>query len=131
QYLAKQGPVIPSQFNRKLVKTVKPLYEVTEREVVAYALANGIDYMLEECPHAVGATTIEYKEILNEMEEKRPGTKVNFVKGFLRKKHLFEAELEKAELRECKVCGMPANGEVCSFCRFWGLGKPINFRISR
>nr|WP_297510708.1 TIGR00269 family protein [Thermococcus sp.] len=129
QYLAKQGPVTPSAFNGKLVKKVKPLYEVTEREVVAYALANGIEYEIDECPHARGATTLEWKAILNEMEEKRPGTKINFVKGYLRKKYLFEAELEKTELRECKVCGMPSSGEVCSFCRFWGLEKPIDFRV--
>ncbi|WP_457751896.1 tRNA-5-methyluridine(54) 2-sulfurtransferase [Thermococcus sp.] len=128
QYLAKQGPVTPSGFNGKLVKKIKPLYEVTEREVVAYALARGIEYHIEECPHSVGATTIEYKEILNEMEEKRPGTKINFVKGYLRKKKLFEAELQETELRECKICGMPSSGEVCSFCRFWGLEEPVNFR---
>jgi len=130
QYLAKQGPVTPSQFNGKLVKKVKPLYEVTEREVVAYALASGIEYHIDECPHAVGATTIEYKGVLNEMEEKRPGTKLNFVRGYLRKKHLFAGEMDEMELRECSVCGMPASGEVCSFCRFWGLENPVDFRIT-
>ncbi len=131
QYLAKQGPVTPSQFNGKLVKKVKPLYELTEREVVAYALANGIEYHIEECPHAVGALTIEYKGILNDMEEKRPGTKINFVKGYLRKKVLFEAELQEKELRECEVCGMPSSGEVCSFCRFWRMEKALDFRVIR
>ena len=129
QYLAKQGPITPEQFNGKLVKKIKPLYELTEREVVAYALANGIEYHIEECPHAVGATTIEYKGILNEMEEKRPGTKINFVKGYLRKKHLFEVELQETELRECKVCGMPSSGEVCSFCRFWRREEPLSFNL--
>ncbi|HDZ36669.1 MAG TPA: TIGR00269 family protein, partial [Thermococcus sp.] len=107
------------------------LYEVTEREVVAYALANDIEYIMDECPHAVGATTIEYKGILNEMEEKRPGTKINFIKGYLRKKHLFEAELQEAELRECKVCGMPSSGKACSFCRFWRREEPIDFRVRK
>jgi uncharacterized protein (TIGR00269 family) len=129
QYLAKQGPVTPAQFNGKLVKKIKPLYELTEREVVAYALANGIEYHIEECPHAVGATTIEVKGILNEMEERRPGTKINFVKGYLRKKELFEGELQEADLRECRVCGMPSSGEICSFCRFWRREEPINFRL--
>ncbi len=129
QYLAKQGPVTPAGFNGKLVRRIKPLYEVTEREVVAYALANGIQYEMDECPHARGATTLEWKEILNQMEEKRPGTKINFVKGYLKKKGLFEVELCESELRECKICGMPSSGEVCSFCRFWGLEKPMDFRV--
>ncbi|WP_457753391.1 tRNA-5-methyluridine(54) 2-sulfurtransferase [Thermococcus sp.] len=127
QYLAKQGPLLPGE--GKFVKKVKPLYEVTEREVVAYALAVGIDYMVEECPHARGATTLSYKEILNNMEEKRPGTKINFVKGYLRKRHLFEQEVEEVELKECKVCGMPALGEKCSFCKVWRLEKPIDFKV--
>ncbi len=127
EYLAKQGPLLPEE--GKFVRKVKPLYELTEREVVAYALAVGLEYIIDECPHARGATTIEYKGILNELEEKRPGTKINFVKGYLRKRHLFEAELKEIELKECKVCGMPAQGEKCSFCRFWGLEEPINLRV--
>lgn len=124
-YLGKQGPLLPGE--GRFVKKVKPLYELTEREVVYYALAVGLEYIVHECPHARGATTIEYKEILNAMEEKRPGTKINFIKGFLRKKHLFERELTK--LKECKVCGMPAQGEKCSFCRVWGLDEPIVLRV--
>lgn len=127
EYLAKQGPVLPGEGT--FVKKIKPLYGLTEREVVAYALAVGLEYIINECPHARGATTIEYKEILNEMEEKRPGTKINFVKGYLRKRHLFEAELEEIELKKCKVCGMPAQGEKCSFCRFWGLKEPLIFKV--
>ncbi|WP_460041746.1 tRNA-5-methyluridine(54) 2-sulfurtransferase [Thermococcus atlanticus] len=129
QYLAKQGPLLPGE--DRFVKKVKPLYELTEREVVAYALANGIEYHMEECPHAAGATTLEYKSILNDMEEKRPGTKINFVKGYLRKKKLFEAELEEYELGKCSVCGMPAQGERCSFCRFWGLETALDFKINK
>ena len=126
-YLGKQGPLLPGE--GRFVKKVKPLYELTEREVVYYALALGLEYIIHECPYARGATTIEYKEILNAMEEKKPGTKINFIKGFLRKKHLFERELKEAPLGECKVCGMPAQGEKCSFCRVWGLEEPINLRI--
>lgn len=128
EYLAKQGPLLPGE--GKFVRKVKPLYELTEREVVAYALAVGLEYIIDECPHARGATTIEYKQILNEMEEKRPGTKINFVKGYLRKRHLFEAELREIELKECKLCGMPAQGEKCSFCKFWGLEEPVTLKIA-
>lgn len=127
EYLAKQGPLLPGE--GKFVKKVKPLYELTEREVVYYALATGIEYIMEECPHARGATSIEAKEVLNAMEEKRPGTKVNFIKGFLRKRGLFEAGLKEAPLGECGVCGMPAQGEKCSFCRVWGLEEPIELKL--
>ncbi|MDK2854500.1 MAG: tRNA-5-methyluridine54 2-sulfurtransferase [Thermococcaceae archaeon] len=129
QYAREQCRIIGAP-EGKFVRKVKPLYELTEREVVAYALAVGLEYIVDECPHARGATTIEYKEILNEMEEKRPGTKINFVKGYLRKRHLFEAELREIELKECKLCGMPAQGEKCSFCKFWGLEEPVTLKIA-
>ncbi|MFA4646884.1 TIGR00269 family protein [Pyrococcus kukulkanii] len=129
EYLAKGGPLLPGE--GKFVKKVKPLYELTEREVVAYALAVGLEYIVEECPHAKGATTLDMKAILNELEEKRPGTKFMFVRGYLKKRELFEIEVERKELRECKVCGMPSSGEICAFCRFWGLKEPLNFKVGR
>lgn len=129
EYLGKQGPILPGE--GKFVKKVKPLYELTEREVVAYALAVGIEYIIEECPFSRGATTLSYKQILNQMEEKSPGTKINFIKGFLRKKFLFEVELKEIPLNECKVCGMPTQGERCAFCRIWRLKEPINLKIEK
>ncbi len=128
QYLAKQGARLEGK--EKMVGKAKPLYELTEREVTLYAVANGIDYLVDKCPHSKGAVTLRYKAILNEMEEKRPGTKLNFVKGYLRNRELFEKKLKEMELRECRVCSMPSSGEVCSFCRFWGLEKPVDIRGS-
>ncbi|NPA47903.1 MAG: TIGR00269 family protein [Thermococci archaeon] len=127
QYLAKQGPKLEGK--GKMVGKVKPLYELTEREIALYAVASGIDYLVDECPHSRGAVTLRYKAVLNGMEEERPGTKLNFVKGYLRNRELFERKLEEMELRECRVCGMPSSGEVCSFCRFWGLEKPLDLRV--
>ncbi|AFK22030.1 TIGR00269 family protein [Pyrococcus sp. ST04] len=129
EYLAKGGPILPGE--GKFVKKVKPLYELTEREVVAYALAVGLEYIVDECPHARGATTLDMKAVLNELEEKRPGTKFNFVRGYLRKKNLFEVEIKRQELRECKICGMPSSGEICAFCKFWGLKEPLDFKVRR
>ncbi|HIP84403.1 MAG TPA: TIGR00269 family protein, partial [Methanothermococcus okinawensis] len=123
----KQGPLLPGE--GKFVKRVKPLYETPEREIAAYAWAVSIDYTTEICPYAKGAITLYYKEVLNQLEERRPGTKIRFVRGFLKKRHLFEGDVEKWEVKECKICGMPSGGEVCSFCRIWGLKEPVNLTI--
>src|SRR5690348_17809928 len=45
---------------------------------------SGIDYVVEECPNAVGATQLVYKDALNRLEVASPGTKLAFVKEFLR-----------------------------------------------
>src|SRR5206468_1681160 len=55
--LPRQSPALPSS-HPKLVRRVKPLYRLSELETAAYAFLRGIDYIVEECPFAVGATSI-------------------------------------------------------------------------
>lgn len=116
-YLARQSPVLESTHPR-LVKKVKPLYRLTERETAAYAVLRGIDYVLDECPLAEGARSLLYKEILNRLEEESPGAKHNFLFGFLEKgRSAFRSAEEPADLRECEACGQPTTLPVCAFCR--------------
>jgi len=80
--LPRQSPVLPST-HPKLVRRVKPLFRLTERETAAYAFLRRIDYIVEECPFAKGATSLLYKDILNRLEDASPGAKHNFFYGFL------------------------------------------------
>jgi uncharacterized protein (TIGR00269 family) len=120
-YLVRQGPVLEA--NRPgLVRKVKPLCRIYEREMAAYALLRGIDYIYEECPHAVGSKQIYYKELLNKLEADRPGAKLSFYLSFLQAKDngLFSPQADKdiPLLHTCPSCGQPtsAPGE-CAFCR--------------
>ncbi|MFO7153231.1 MAG: ATP-binding protein [Bacillota bacterium] len=116
-YLARQSPVLPST-HPKLVKKVKPLCTLTERENLAYVLFNGIEFIHEECPHAVGSSSILYKEVLNKLEDESPGTKQRFLTGFYKKgRKCFEGYSEPAILNECRICGQVTTAEICSFCR--------------
>ena len=127
-YLGRQHPVLPATpgFARK----VKPLIRLSERELAAYCVLTGIDYIIEECPMAVGNRHIGYKEALNDIEERSPGSKAAFVFGFLERGHdrfLGDAVEEREELRPCASCGAPTPTEVCSFCRMRAraTGAPI------
>ena len=82
--LPRQSPALAST-HPKLVRRVKPLYRLSERETAAFAFLRKIDYIVEECPFAKGATSIAHKEMLNRMEEASPGAKHNFLFGFLEK----------------------------------------------
>lgn len=114
-YLARQYPVLPGE--GKLVRRVKPLLFLSEREVAAYCIISGIEYIYEECPHAAGARSIALKHVLNELEDRYPGTKLGFIRGFLKMRGRFEPP-EPVELRDCPVCGMPTAAEgPCRFCR--------------
>ncbi|HEX9506568.1 MAG TPA: tRNA(Ile)-lysidine synthetase [Acidimicrobiia bacterium] len=117
-YLGRQYPVLPATpgFARK----VKPLVRLGERETAAYCVLRGIDYQVEECPMAAGNRHLGYKETLNALEDRSPGTKAAFLFGFLERGHerfAVDAEVERDELAECSVCGSPTPGGVCAFCR--------------
>jgi tRNA(Ile)-lysidine synthase TilS/MesJ len=62
-YLASQYPVLPST-DPKLIRKVKPLIYLTEREIAAYNIIRGIDYIYEECPFSEGASSIFMKKEL-------------------------------------------------------------------
>jgi len=114
--LPRQSPVLPST-HPKLVRRVKPLFRLTERETAAYAFLRRIDYIVEECPFAKGATSLLYKDILNRLEDASPGAKHNFFYGFLdRGRPAFERS-EGIELNECARCGQVTTGTLCAFCK--------------
>lgn len=120
-YLVRQSPVLEAN-QPGLVRKVKPLCRLYEREMAAYALLSGIEYVYDECPYAEGSKTIYYKELLNQLEAQRPGAKLSFYLNFLQAKEngLFspQADPNQALLHTCPTCGQPtsAPGE-CAFCR--------------
>jgi tRNA-5-methyluridine54 2-sulfurtransferase len=121
-YLVRQAPVLPAS-HPGLARKAKPFCRIYERESAAYALLRGIEYIYDECPYAVGSTTLYQKEILNRMEEDRPGAKLQFYLSFLQAKDqgLFAPEASgERELHACDRCGQPTTAPgMCSFCRLW------------
>jgi len=116
EYLARQFPVLEKNHDR-MVKKVKPFVTSTEREVAAYALIKGIDYIEEECPFSVGATSLFYKKLLNDLEEKQPGSKLRFLSGFYENSNVFQTFRRELKLKSCERCGYPTTEDVCSFCK--------------
>ncbi len=118
EYLGRQRPVLEARDG--FPKKVKPLIRLGEREMAAYCVVSGIDYVIDECPMAVGNKHIGYKNLLNDLERQSPGTKSDFYLSFLRRASaLFtpEAEEQREALGTCATCGSPSPSEVCAFCR--------------
>ncbi|RUM30668.1 MAG: TIGR00269 family protein [Aquifex sp.] len=116
KYLGRKYPVLEEE--EGFVRKVKPFCKFTEKETALYALLNGIDFIEEECPFSEDATSVFYKEILNKIEERSPGTKLRFYLDYLRKIYpKFKKEEDKKNLKPCKVCGHPTMGEICPVCR--------------
>src|ERR1700741_1908186 len=66
--LPRQSPALAST-HPKLVRRDKPLYRLSELETAAFAFLRGIDYIVEECPFAKGATSIAHKQVLDRLED--------------------------------------------------------------
>ncbi|HEY7939419.1 MAG TPA: ATP-binding protein, partial [Acidimicrobiales bacterium] len=118
EYLGRQRPVLEARpgFPRK----VKPLVRLGERELAAYCVLQGIDYIVDECPMAAGNRHLGYKEALNVVEARSPGAKFEFYTRFLANaadRFQPEVEADRATLEPCTSCGAPTTGEVCAFCR--------------
>jgi uncharacterized protein (TIGR00269 family) len=119
EYLLRHAPVLPGTTG--LARKVKPLCRIYEREMLAYALLRGVEYIFDECPFSIGSTSIYYKHKLNKLESDRPGAKQSFYLSFLeaRKSGLFtEREEILADLHSCPNCGQPTSAPgLCTFCR--------------
>lgn len=124
-YLARQLPVLEERpgFPRK----AKPLVRLSERESAAWCVVRGIDYIVDECPMAVGNKHLRYKEALNSIESESPGTKASFYLGFLDRMAPLLADRRgagSASVVPCRRCGSPSGADpgtdgevVCAFCR--------------
>jgi uncharacterized protein (TIGR00269 family) len=115
-HLARQKPVMQPR-HEKFVRKVKPLYLTSELETATYSFMRGIDYVVEECPNAAGASQLHYKAVLDRLEDVSPGTKVGFVRDFVaRANDAFSRHEDERTARTCEGCGMPSFGALCSFC---------------
>jgi hypothetical protein len=69
---------------------------------------------------AAGNRHLGYKDALNAIEDRSPGTKAAFLFGFLERGHARftdAVDTERAELAPCASCGAPTPTGVCAFCK--------------
>jgi uncharacterized protein (TIGR00269 family) len=136
-YLARQLPALPARpgFPRK----VKPLVRLTEREMAAWCIVRGIDYLVDECPMALGNKHLAYKATLNALDEESPGAKAAFYLNFLENMAPLLAG-QSAEaidgLRPCESCGAPTTNDLCAFCRIAATARahepvPVEMVLSK
>ena len=118
EYLSRQLPVLPAR--NGFPKKVKPLIRLTEREMAAWCIVRGIDYLVDECPMAVGNKHLAYKAALNAIDIESPGSKAAFYLNFLDNMAPLLAGRSLAatdELGSCTSCGAPTTSDLCAFCR--------------
>ncbi|HIQ24190.1 MAG TPA: adenine nucleotide alpha hydrolase family protein [Pyrodictium delaneyi] len=117
--IAKLGPSTES-IDSLAVARLRPLYEVTEKESLLYAILSSTPFLHEECPFRP-VTPIEerVKEFMNRVEEEHPGMKINYIRRLESNIELYKkiAGIEDWDIQQCQSCGLLSAGNECSFCR--------------
>lgn len=133
--IAKLGPSTES-ISGLAVARLRPLYEVTEKESLLYAIVSSTPFLHEECPFRPIAPIEErVKEFMNKVEEEHPGMKINYIRKLASNIGVYKkvAEAVEWEAQRCKSCGLLSAGDECSFCRLTRrtLGEAKGLHIRR
>ncbi len=132
----------PIQVNDLFVPKIRPLVEISQPEVILYALARNLPFQQISCPYAQDAMRNDIRNMLTSFEEKRPGTLFHILhfhdrilkilqqlqkntrnhsenfdsqKNAMSYSNLFINELHP--LNRCKICNEPTSQELCQTCK--------------
>ncbi len=100
-----------------LVPRVKPLSELSERDIVAYSHHLGLAYHDVPCPYSGEAYRNDLKPFLNDMEHKRPGTLLAIVRSAEAITEAFLANPSYWPLKTCERCKSPSPSNICKACK--------------
>ncbi|MDO8428098.1 MAG: TIGR00269 family protein [Candidatus Diapherotrites archaeon] len=103
------------------IPRIKPLYEIPEKEIIAYTAFNNIEHYSHDCcPHSWQAKRNDFRKILNDLETKYPGTKygtLNFFNAVKDKLRTIEVDkIKTLDMEYCKECGEPSAKAKCKAC---------------
>lgn len=113
--IAREKPVT-DDVHPKLVRKVKPLCEVPERETALYAYVKGIKFQSKPCVYASEALRNDVRMMLDRMEEKHAGMKFTVFRSIEKIRPALEAFAVKEGLKECIECGEPTTADICKTC---------------
>ncbi len=94
---------------------VKPLYFVTEKEVMTYAYLHGFVTKFTECPNAPRGYRFLVREAFNEYVVRHPLSRERLLKRFL---ELKEHTPHEGRITTCTSCGEPSANETCKACEY-------------
>lgn len=111
--LARMGPHLKVQ--KDLVPRIQPLRTIPEKECYLYALINKIDFHGGACPYADSALRNQYRQMVEELEDRSPGTRYSILSSYDAIAPLLRQNHPPAKLNSCS-CGEPTMTEHCKAC---------------
>lgn len=114
QKLSRLGPHLKIQPG--LIPRMLPIRTIPEKEVALYAILKNIKYHDGECPYAVNALRGDFKEVIDNLEYKHPGTRHSILNSYDVIKNMLITKYPPAELNKCEKCGEPTSQNICKAC---------------
>lgn len=116
--------------DEKFIPRIKPIRNLSEKEIILYDKINKIPFEKKRCPFRGDSIRFEVREIIHKLEKKYPGTKYQIISFYdkirpllLEKNKMIEKREEKIEKQEqenkmnyCKICNEPTSRIVCKTC---------------
>ncbi|MBL7160480.1 MAG: TIGR00269 family protein [Candidatus Aenigmarchaeota archaeon] len=115
----RMGTITENPAPKGFIPRIKPLRFIPEKETALYAILRGLPSPGSECPN-LGGLRPEIRVFLNEMEQKRAGTKFALLESFDKLSPFVQKAVQyKGPLTKCKKCKEPSSKEVCKTCELW------------
>lgn len=119
EMLARLGPKTGIISYKGFVQRVKPLYFVSEKEIVEYSRALKFPVKYSRCPCSSNAFRNKFRELLNRLEKENPKLKQNIINYFLKIEpklsRSFSATSKTPDL--CIQCSEPSRDNLCMSCQ--------------
>ncbi len=116
---ARLGPMAGIEDNKDFVRRIKPLYFMSEKEIMTYSFLKGIVREFNECPYNTESYRNQVRAMLNNFEELYPGTKHSIVSSFMEMLPLLKTqEKNKGKIKKCILCSEPSSQGICQKCVF-------------
>ena len=112
--LARLGP--HSKVQPGLVPRMLPLRSIPEKENMLYAVLKNIDFYDAECPYSTYAFRRDFRDIIEELEFRNPGTRHSILNSYNAMKDILMMKYPPAQLVKCLKCGEPSSQEICKAC---------------
>ncbi len=112
--MARMGP--HTEVQPGLVPRIQPLRKIPEKESYLFAILRQIPFSDSTCPYADPALRNDYREIIDGLEDRSPGTRYSILASHDAIQPLLKKEYEAASLAICE-CGEPALDDRCKACR--------------
>lgn len=99
-----------------LVPRIKPLFFITEEEVIQYSKTMNFPVQYSQCPCAVTSLRYSIREFLKDCEKINPFAVENIMNFFV-KTRPEQTKKSRKQLNKCTNCGEPAVTKTCRSCQ--------------